>query len=175
MIPFRARLLPPLAILLLLLPGCYSFRGISIPEGVERAYVPLFEDNTTSGPPPTLYIDLTERLRDKVRDDARLIITDQQPDIQFTGTLVDFRVTAEGARAGNDVAAPASENHLTITVAIEYRDLRTPDGDTWKQNFSEFFPFDANVPLATVQDQAIEEIIELLNEKIFNKAFAEDW
>ncbi len=161
--------------LLFLLSSCYSFRGISIPEGVERAYIPVFEDNAVTGPPPTLYLDITERLRDKVRDEARLIITEERPDIQIKGTLVDFRVTAEGARSGNDVAAYASENHLTITVAIEYTDLRTPDGDVWKQNFTDFFPFDANTTLASIQDEAIEQILEQINEKIFNKAFAEDW
>lgn len=164
--------------LLLLLAGlfhsCYSFKGISIPEGVERAYVPLFVDNAV-GAPPTLYIDITERLRDKVRDEARLTITDDAPHIQMTGTLVDFRVTAEAAAPGNETAAFSRLNRLTIVVAIEYKDLRDPDGDTWKQNFSDVFNFPGEQTLASIQDEAIDEILELINEKIFNKAFAEDW
>ncbi len=164
--------------LLLSLPvlftACYSFKGISIPEGVEKAYVPLFVDNAI-GAPPTLYIDVTERLRDKVRDEARLIITDDSPDIQITGTLVDFRVTAEAAAPGNETAAFSRLNRLTIVVAIEYKNLRDPDDEGWKQNFSDVFNFPGETPLASVQDEAIDEILELINEKIFNKAFAEDW
>ena len=168
-------LLPILLALFTTLPSCYSFRGISIPEGVERAYIPVFEDNTTNGPPPTLYLEVTERLRDKVRDEARLLITDENPDIEIKGTLVDFRISAEGARQGNETAAYAAQTHLTITVAIEYRNLRDPDDEGWKQNFSDYFPFDSNVSLASVQEEAVDFILEQINEKIFNKAFAEDW
>lgn len=156
------------------LAACYTFRGISIPEGVETAYLPLFVDNAVSAP-PTLYVDVTERLRDKVRDEARLIITDNDPDIQLTGTLVDFRVSAEAATAGNQTAAFSRLNKLTIVVAIEYKNLRDPEDAGWTQNFSDVFNFPGETPLASVQDEAIDEILELINEKIFNKAFAEEW
>lgn len=161
--------------LTVLLTACYTLSGISIPEGVERAYVPLYVNNALDAP-PTLYIDLTESLRDKIRDQARLVITEDQPDIEIKGTLVDFRVTAEGATAGDQTAAFARQNHLTIVLAIEYKDLNNPDGDNnWKQNFSEFFPFEGTQTLASVQDEAIQQISDQINEKIFNKAFAEDW
>ncbi len=161
--------------LALSLTGCYSFRGISIPEGVERAYLPLYQDNAI-GAPPTLYIEMTEALRDKVRDEARLLISEDNPHIQLTGTLVDFRVSAEGARPGNQTSALAALNRLTVVVAIEYTNLLDESGeDNWKQNFSHFFDFPASTTLASVQDEALEEIIENINEKIFNKAFAEDW
>lgn len=163
-----------LFLLIGLFHSCYSFKGISIPEGVETAYIPLFVDNAI-GAPPTLYIDITERLRDKVRDEARLTITEDAPHIQMTGTLVDFRVTAEAAAPGNETAAFSRLNRLTIVVAIEYKDLRYPDEEGWKQNFSDVFNFPGEQTLASVQDEAIDEILDLINEKIFNKAFAEDW
>jgi len=156
------------------LTACYSFRGISIPEGVEKAYVPNFTDNAI-GAPPTLYLDLTESLRDKVRDEARLIITEDAPDIELNGTLVDFRVSAEGARPGNETAAFSALNRLTVVVAIEFKNLKNPGEEGWKQNFSEFFDFASTQTLASVQDEALETITDNLNEKIFNKAFAEEW
>jgi len=162
------------ALLLLSLSSCYTLSGISIPEGVESAYVPLFTDNAL-GAPPTLYIDMTEALRDKVRDEARLQIVEQDPDIEMKGTLVDFRVSAEGASPGNETTAFSKLNRLTIVLAIEYKNLRDPEDEGWKQNFSNFVDFEATQTLASVQDEAIEEIIEQINEKIFNKAFAEDW
>lgn len=158
-----------------LLLACYSFKGISVPEGVERAYIPLFTDNAV-GAPPTLYIDVTERLRDKVRDEARLIITEDAPHIQMNGTLVDFRVSAEAAAPGNETAAFSRLNRLTIILAIEYKNLLLPSGeDDWKQNFSFFFDFPGEQSLSAVQEDAIDEILEEINEQIFNKAFAEDW
>lgn len=162
------------ALLLFSLTGCYTLSGISIPEGVETAYVPLFTDNAL-GAPPTLYIDMTEALRDKVRDEARLQIVEQDPDIEMRGTLVDFRVSAEGASPGDETTAFAKLNRLTIVLAIEYKNLRDPEDEGWKQNFSNFVDFEATQTLASVQDEAIEEITEQINEKIFNKAFAEDW
>ena len=169
----RPRLLP-YALLLILLPACYTFSGISIPEGVERAYVPLFQDNAI-GAPPTLYIEMTEALRDQIRDQARLLITEDSPDIEMRGTLVDFRVSAEGGSPGNETAAFAKLNRLTIVVAIEYNNLRDEQDEGWKQNFSSFEDFDAATPLASVQEELVGNIIEDINEKIFNKAFAEDW
>ena len=155
--------------------SCYSFRGISIPEGVETAYLPNFIDNAI-GAPPTLHLDMTEELRDKVRDEARLTIVETDPDVQMTGTLVDFRVSAEAARPGNETSAIAALNRLTVVVAIEYTNLQDASGeDKWKQNFTHFFDFDANTTLASIQDEALEEIIDNINEKIFNKAFAEEW
>lgn len=163
-----------LTFLSLLLTSCYTFRGISIPENVERAYVPVFLNNALSAP-PTLALDITESLRDKVRDEARLVVTEENPDIEIRGTLVDFRVTAEGASAGNETAAFSKLNRLTIVVAIEYTNLLDPEAENWKSNFTEYFPFPGNQTLASIQDEAIAEILENLNEKIFNRAFADDW
>ncbi len=165
-----------LALLPCLLVACYSFKGISIPEGVETAAVPNYIDNAI-GAPPTLHLDLTESLRNKVRDEARLVITEEDPDLLITGTLVDFRVTAEAARAGDETAAFSALNRLTIVVAIDFKNLRKPadDPDNWKQNFSFFFDFPGSQTLASVQDEAIEEISKQINEQIFNKAFADDW
>ncbi|MGB3801364.1 MAG: LPS assembly lipoprotein LptE [Lewinella sp.] len=154
--------------------SCYSFRGISIPAGVETAYVPVFQNNALTAP-PTLPLDITEALRDKVRDEARLVISDEQPDIEMRGTLVDFSVSAEGATAADETAAYARLNRLTIVVAIEYINLSDPTAENWKSNFSDYYNFDGNVALASVQDEAIEEILDNINEKIFNRAFAGEW
>lgn len=160
--------------LFFLLPSCYSFRGISIPEGVERAYVPNFRDNAI-GAPPTLFLDVTEALRDKVRDEARLIVTDEDPDIQLIGTLVDYRVSAEGASPAGETAAFAKLNRLTVVVAIEYENLRDPSAEGWKQNFSQYYDFPGSIPLTQVQEEATADILDQLNEQIFNKAFAGEW
>lgn len=161
-------------LLALFLCGCYSFSGISIPPEVEKAFVPNFRNNALTAP-PTLFLDMTEALRDKVRDEARLIVTEDDPDIELRGTLVDFRVTAEGASPAGDVAAFAKVNRLTIVVAIEYVDLRDPSAEGWKSNFSEIYEFPGSQSLASVQDEAIEFLTDQINEKIFNRAFAGDW
>jgi len=162
--------------LFLLLPvllcatGCYTLSGISIPEGTERVVIDLFQDNARNAP-PTLALEVTEELRIKVRDEGRLLIVEQDPDIEFKGTLVDFRVSEEAPRAGEFT----SLNRLTIVVAVEYINHRDENDEGWKSNFSFFFDFPGTTTLASVQDEAIADILEQITEQIFNKAFTENW
>lgn len=165
-----------LPVLLLLLTSCYSFRGISLPEGAEVAVINLFENNSLNAP-PTLALDVTEALRIKVRDEARLRIVEQSPDLEFKGTLVDFRVSAEAPTAGDRTTgeAFANLNRLTIVVAIEYVNHLDEKDDGWRSNFSSFFDFPGSTPLTSVQDEAIEDILDQITEQIFNKAFTDSW
>ena len=61
-------------LLLLLLPfasGCYSLKGISVDPRVTTFSVRLFE-TTAINAPPTLGLEFTERLKDKIRSETRL-------------------------------------------------------------------------------------------------------
>ncbi len=157
-------------VLLGALSGCYSFKGISIPEGAKVVVIDQFENNAFNAP-PTLALDVTEELRNKVRDEARLQIVEQSPDLEFKGTLVDFRVTAEAPRPGEF----AGLNRLTIVVAVEYINHMDEKDKGWRSNFSFFFDFPGTTSLASVQDEAIRVILEDITEQIFNKAFADSW
>lgn len=157
-------------LLFLFLVGCYSFKGISIPEGAKQVVIDQFESNALNAP-PTLALDITEELRNKVRDEARLQIVEGAPDLEFKGTLVDFRVTAEAPQPGEF----AGLNRLTITVAVEYINHIDEKAKGWKSNFSFFFDFPGSSSLAAVQDEAVRSILEDITEQIFNKAFADNW
>ncbi|MEL7228203.1 MAG: hypothetical protein AAGL17_26075, partial [Cyanobacteria bacterium J06576_12] len=93
-------------------------------------------------------------------------LDDTDPNVEFQGTIVDFRVTAEAPQPGESSAI----NRLTIVTAVEYISHENKE-DGFKRNFSFFFDFDANTELASVQTQAIEEILAQLTEDIFNAAF----
>ncbi len=157
-----------LAIAAFSLNGCYSFRGISIAPEVESYYVAQFRNNAVNAP-PTLEVRLTEDLKEKIRTESRLILNETDPDIEFRGTVVDFRVTSEAPQPGETTAI----NRLTIVTAIEYLDNTAEEKD-WKQNFSFFFDFPSTTDLASVQDEAITAISQQMMEDIFNKAFT-DW
>lgn len=154
----------------LFLAGCYSFKGISIPEGAQQVVIDQFANNALNAP-PTLALDITEELRNKVRDEARLQIVEQDPHLEFKGTLVDFRVSAEAPQPGEF----AGLNRLTIVVAVEYINHLDEKDEGWKSNFSFFFDFPGSTALASVQDEAIRTIMEDITEQIFNKAFADNW
>ena len=152
----------------LLASGCYSFRGISIDPAVRTYYVGQFRNNAVNSP-PTLEVTLTEDLKEKIRTESRLLLEETNPDIEFQGTVVDFRVTSEAPQPGETTAI----NRLTIVTAIEYID-NTNEDKGWKQNFSFFFDFPSSTDLISIQDDAIRVISDQLMEDIFNKAFT-DW
>ncbi len=92
-------------------PSCYTFSGISIGDNVKTYYVGRFKDNATNAP-PTLAQTLTNALDQKVRTEARLVENNITPDIEFKGTLVDFRVTSEAPRPDETTALNLSLIHI---------------------------------------------------------------
>lgn len=147
--------------------GCYSFQGISIPPDVNTFYVELFE-NQAPGATPTLPRDLTERLKDKIRTESRLRYTDEEPDVEFTGSITDFRVSAEAPKAGEQIGF----NKLTISVQVSFTNTKSKDEKAnWKQQFSFEDFFGANDNLLDVQEGLIENINKELVDRIFNRAF----
>jgi hypothetical protein len=155
-------------LLISLLSGCYSFRGISIDRNVTTYYVENFKNNATSALPAMEQL-FTENLKEKIRTDTRLIYNDETPDIEFKGTLVDFRISSEAPQPGELVAI----NRLTIVLAIEFIN-HLDEEKNWRNNFSHFFDFSSSTDFAAVQDEAVEAIQLQLMEDIFNKAFT-DW
>ena len=152
----------------LLFSACYSFSGISIDPDVRTYYVEQFKDNANNSVPALAQI-FTEDLKEKIRTESRLIYEETNPDIEFQGSIVDFRVTSEAPQAGETTAL----NRLTIVTSIEYINNRNSDKG-WKSNFSFFFDFSSSQDLISVQDDAVAAISAQMMEDIFNKAFT-DW
>ncbi|MCI5081474.1 MAG: LPS assembly lipoprotein LptE [Saprospiraceae bacterium] len=148
--------------------GCYSFSGISIDPEVRTYYVAQFKNNATNAI-PGIDIIFTEGLKEKIRVESRLVYDELNPDIEFRGSIVDFRVTSEAPQPGEVVAI----NRLTINTSIEYINNRNSEKG-WKQNFPFFFDFGSDTDLNSIQDEAVQIISDQINEDVFNKAFT-DW
>jgi hypothetical protein len=156
------------AVLVVICAGCYSFKGISIPADVSTYYIPVFEIRTENAP-PTVGQQFSERLKDKVRNESRLQWNEDEPDIEFTGAITGFRVNPVAPQPGETIAL----NRLEINVNINFINNKD-EKKNWKQTFSFFNDFPANVNLLDVQTELVENIYEQLVEDIFNKAFT-DW
>lgn len=143
----------------------YSLKGISIPPDVNTYYVELLENQAPSST-PTLSRDITERLKDKIRDESRLKYNDEEPDVEFTGAITDFRVTAEAPKAGEQIGF----NKLTIGVRINFVNNKDEKAN-WSESFSFWDSFGANDNLLDVQESLIDNINKELVERIFNRAF----
>lgn len=157
-----------LGITALLLQQCYSFRGVSLDPNIQTYFVAPFANNAENAL-PSLAQSMEDALREKIRTESRLVYNDNTPDIEFRGTLVDYRISAEAPRTGEVTAI----NRLTITLAIEYFDNLTQK-QVWKRNFSFFFDFPSDRDFTSVESEALRVITNQLMEDIFNAAFS-DW
>ncbi len=152
-------------VIFLMTSSCYSFRGIDIPSDTNTYYVSQF-DNNADNAPPILNQTIREALREKIRTESKLTWSETNPDIEFIGKIVDYRVTSEAPQPNETTAI----SRLTIVTAIEYINNKYED-KSWKSNFSFFFDFPSNTTFASVEDEAQEAIIDQMMEDIFNKAF----
>ncbi len=148
--------------------GCYSFKGISIPPDVKSYYVPVFEVRAPNAP-PTVGQDFSELLKDKVRNEARLLWDEVDPDIEFTGNIASFNVKPVAPQPGETVAL----NRLEVAVAVNFVNNRDEEKN-WSNRFSFFSDFGTDQNLLDIQDGLLIDIFEQIQEDIFNKAFT-DW
>ncbi len=147
---------------------CYRFTGISIDADTETINVSAFEDQTKGllAPPPNVFLDFTEALRDKIRSETRLKQTATSPHLEISGAISNYNQTYVAPTGNNE----ASTNRLQVSVSVTFKNNLNSDKD-WTQSFTQYedFPIDAN--LLDVQDELINSIFERILEDIFRKAF----
>ena len=155
-----------MAVLVIAMMSCYSMKGITIPPATERFYVEDFTIKNSVYAPGDLDQVFAEALREKVRNESRLVYNTKSPDIEFLGEITKYRTTSEAPIEGRLSAL----NRLEIAVNVTYVN-NTDEQDTWTQTFSFFENYDGNVDLSSVEEELIESILSQLTEDIFNKAF----
>lgn len=166
-------LLLPVALFLLLLNAgcCYTFKGISIDPDVQTFFVQNFEQEAANAP-PTLALEFTEKLKDKIRLESRLNLKNTDADVEFAGKVTEFRVVPVAPKPGEQVEL----NRLEVGVSVLFIHNKN-DKKSWpsRRTFRHFAEFNNSVDLLSVQDQLLREtIFPQILEDIFNAAF-NDW
>ncbi|UIR55531.1 LPS assembly lipoprotein LptE [Sphingobacterium sp. SRCM116780] len=156
-------------ILLLSVTSCgvkYGFTGGSIPEGMKTVSVLYFE-NIASMVYPTLSQNFTEALKQRIRNQSRLSQVNDNADATFEGFITDYSITPAAVEAGTDRAAL---NRLSITIKVNYHN-KIVEKDNFEQAFTRFKDFSGQLQAA--QEETLNrEIIQMLTEDVYNKAFA---
>ncbi len=152
-------------LLVILVPGCYSLKGYSISPDVYTYYVDAFK-LTALNAPATLNQTFAESLKDKISRESRLRYTEADPDLEFSGTIQGFNVSAVAPQPGERTAF----NRLTINLTVEYVNHKQ-EKDHWTKSFSHFADFAAEQDLLQVQDDLIKIIFDQILEDVFNQAF----
>ena len=165
----NARYLPLLLLLqALFFPGCYSLKGITIDPRVNTFSVRTFE-TVAGNAPPTLAVDFSERLKDKMRSETRLQLKSTGADVEFSGKVIDFRVVPVAPKPGELVEL----NQLVVVVQVSAENMKDDKIDWPKEkSFSHFAEFSNTADLLTVQDRLLQDVIyPQLLEDIFNYFF----
>ena len=152
-------------LLSIIFSGCYSFKGITIDRETRTYYVLPFSNEALNAL-PTLSTDFTEALKDKIRNESRLIFAETDPDIVFSGSITRYSVTPVAPDQGETIAL----NRLEIAVRVVYENT-VKEEQNWQQNFSFFQDFPGGQNLIDVQDELVAAINDQLVENIFNAAF----
>lgn len=145
--------------------GCYSFKGISIPQDANTFTIQDFQSTAPSV--PTLGQTFTESLKTRILGETRLRYTQDEGDIEFSGTVTEFRVSAVAPQAD----ATTQFSRLDITVSVSCANPYDAENPEWTSRFSRFAEFESNINFLDVRDDLIEEINEQLIEDVFNRAF----
>jgi len=159
-------------IVLIVFCGCsysLSLKGISISPDVNTYYINAFQ-NRASNAPAGIETDFTDQLIQKINGNTRLTYNDDNPDIEFEGSISGFNVRAVAPQQSNDQTATTAFNRLNISVRVNYIN-NLDEEENWNQTFSFYEDFESTQDLNSVQDDLTQVIFTQILEDIFNKAF----
>lgn len=154
-----------------MMSGCgvsYSFTGGSIPAEMRTVTVLTF-DNTAPIVLNTLSQTMTEGLKSRIRTQSRLSQVSSDGDGIFEGAITGYSIGPAAVEAGTDRAAL---NRLSITIRVSYINSVQPE-DNFEQSFTRYKDFStASQPIQVQEEGLAKEIVDMLTEDIYNRAFA---
>lgn len=145
-----------------------TMSGASIPENL-RTYSVQYINNRAPLINPDLSQTLTDGLKDRIQKESRLVLSEDQADIEFSGNITSYSTKPMALKAD----AVSAQTRLTVGVKIKCRNYKDPKKD-WEQTFSAYQDYDSENNLADVESDLVTLIVDELTQNIFNKAFA-DW
>ncbi len=147
----------------------YSTKGAST-TGLKTVSVQYIEnrviENNGGIVQPTFSQEFTDALKDYIQSNTNLIIINGVGDADFEGEVITYDLKPTSITAG-DIAA---QNKFTISVKIRYTNNVNSDMD-FESNFSRYENYESSLSFEDAQDEYTKEIMDLLIEDIFNKAF----
>jgi len=142
----------------------YSFTGAST-EGLNTVSIQYFQ-NRAPLVQPGLSQYVTDALIDKCKAQTSLGVVNGTADANFEGEISDYNTRPLTVAAD----ARAATNRFTITIKVKFTNFVDPELN-FEQSFSRYEDYDSNLDLSQVEKELSDQIVELIIEDIFNKAF----
>jgi hypothetical protein len=144
--------------------GIYSFSGASIPKEAKTVSIKYFLNNSENTQPILAQI-LTEKLKDIFTEQTNLIISQENGDLNFNGTIKKYKIDPIAVQS-NEIA---SKNRLTIEVSVIFKNIINPENN-FNHNFSRYRDYDSGINIVEIEQELIDEITKEIIEDIFNKS-----
>lgn len=143
----------------------YSLTGASIPVEAKTISVATFQ-NRASLVQPGLSQKLTDALIDMCRAQTNLSIVSSGGDLSFEGNITDYKT--QTLTVGGD--EQAASNRFSITISVKYVNSFNAD-NSYEQSFTKYQDYPSASNLSDVEADLTDEIVKMLVEDIFNRAF----
>jgi hypothetical protein len=143
----------------------YSFSGAST-GSLSTVSVQYFQDRSNLAP-VNLAQTFTDELRDFIQRQTKLKLINGLAEANFEGEIRIYDGQKPVAISGND---QASLNRFTITVNIKYTNSKDPKLN-FEQTFTQYQDYDSRKSFQEVESELSVEIVKLIVEDIFNRAF----
>jgi len=154
-------------LLLVLLTGCYSFKGGSVPPHLSTLNIMTVKDNSTSQNPENRLV-LTDYLTDEFKDDGSLKVVNNNADARLETTITS--TTEESAEVGSRELE--TRRKVVVTCNVIYYD-NVKQKEIFNKNFEHYGYFEV-AQAAQQRDEAIKDALEKISEDIvFN--VVSDW
>ena len=154
-----------LVLLVLVLQGCYSFTGASLPPYIRTVAVPPFEELSGAGVAP-LSAEFTEKLIDAIETQSSLGI---ESDISRADALVEAAIVSfsdEPSQLGSETER-AVINRITIVVRASFNDLVEDKPFFTSMPFNGFD--DYTVGDFAGKEKAIDAAVDQIVDDLFNR------
>ncbi len=159
-----------LPVLLFIAASCgvkvsYSFTGASIPVEAKTISIATFQ-NRASLVQPGLNQRVTDALIDLCRAQTNLGIVSSGGDLSFEGDITDYKT--QPLTVGGD--EQAAMNRFSISLRVKYVNSFNAD-NSYDLTFTRSQDYDSSLDLSAVEATLVEEIVKMLIEDVFNRAF----
>ena len=144
--------------------GVYRFTDASVPDSIKTVKVNFIE-NKASYINPQLSPRLTDKVRQKIVAQTRLIQTNNEADWEISGAITQYSFSTS-AIAGQQSA----NNRLSVSLQLSLYDRKADE--TRKIDVSRSFEFKGSLSVQAAEASLGDELIRTLADDIFNKVFS---
>ena len=151
-------------LLFVLAGGCvsYNFTGGSIPPNIKTISIQLFYNQSGSGP-PSMSLQLTEKLKSFYQDNTKLQIVKENGDWKLEGMITKYYVQPIAPQANQT----AGQTRLTIIVNASFIDEL--NNREFKKDFTFYADFAQSQSLSQVESELVNTILDRLVLMIFSE------